>query len=99
MRGDKPELEQSNPEIQIVVARPKGIVAANIIDPTTGAVQFHLVSTKWFNIMIVGGITTLIAVIIILAIILYVKQDVDRNREELKQIQLEVPTPSPRETL
>lgn len=89
MRGEK--TEQPNQEGPLIVPASKSnrFVAANIIDPNDGTVQFHIVSTKWFNVLVAVVVTLFLCGIVVLGLIVFLKLDVDRNKEQLEQLRQE----------
>jgi len=69
------------------------LIAANIIDPTTGITQYHIVSTKLLNIVVVSIITLLLSGFVVLGLVLYLKINVDYNAQKIEQLEKEsVPT-------
>lgn len=76
----------------IVPTRRRGrMVAANIVDPNSGEVQFHIVSTKFLNIMVASLVTLLLCGLIVLATVVYLKMDIDQNKEDIEQIRRDGP--------
>jgi hypothetical protein len=82
MRGD----EVHGPTI---VPSKSKMVAANIIDPKDGTVIYHVITTKYLNIMLVVMGTLFLAGIVVLMLIIYLKSDIDQNKRQLERIQKE----------
>lgn len=83
LRDPKPE---KAPPVITVTKRSK-FIAANILDPVDGSVQFHIVSTKWFNILAVVVITLFLCGLTVLGLLLYVKSSVDENSQQIQELQ------------
>lgn len=79
-----PSLEETTPVI--VTKQRNRFIAANILDPIDGSVQFHIVSTKWFNIIVVFVVTLFLCGITVLGLLLYVKSTVDQNVREIEEL-------------
>lgn len=77
-----------NNEIPVIAPTPnRRFIAANILDPVTGDVQFHIVSTKWFNILAVTFVTLVLCGLTVLGLVLYLKWSVEQNTEDIKTLQ------------
>lgn len=63
------------------------LIAANIIDPLTGLTQYHIVSTKFLNIVIAAILTLLLCGLVILSLVIYLKVNVDQNATRIEQLQ------------
>lgn len=94
MRGDsipKPELPIQGGPVVVSAKKRSRLVAANIVDPKSGEVQFHIVSTKFLNVMIASLITLMLCGLVVLALVVYLKTDIEDSKRQIEQLQKEVP--------
>lgn len=89
MRGEKETVIPVPPNSPAIVPSRNKLAAANIIDPQTGSVIYHVITTKYFNIGVAAICTLILAGVVFLGLILYLKSDVDQNTRQLEQIRRE----------
>lgn len=82
MRGENPQSTQVPVEMQ--VRKVGKILTANIVDPTTGETQFHIVAPAALKIMLIGTVLGILASVLMLAMIIYNKSEIDELKREVQ---------------
>jgi hypothetical protein len=82
MRGDN--LQEG---VQVPSTNRSKLIAANIIDPKTGVTQYHIVSTKLLNIVVVSIVTILLCGLVVLSLVMYLKLGMDYNTQKIQELE------------
>jgi flagellar basal body-associated protein FliL len=82
MRGDN--LQEG---VQVPSNTRSKLIAANIIDPKTGVTQYHIVSTKLLNIVVVSIVTILLCGLVVLSLVMYLKLGMDYNTQKIQELE------------